>query len=216
MATPTAGTTTSVGGTATSAAGTAISGCNISGGLQSCCCNGLLHSGDVILHVLLISIAKIRKFIKRVITLIIITVIRHNTTWGISKSISMREQSVETKHTVNNRWREELKAKLDKILTYNPPPPPPPPIPLPPFPLSSGSHLESYSPRGHRWGGSLTILSLCVDPELHLQHFYWSPQKLTGVCYNLGRTNHDCHGVALGGSFVELQSGGSDACNATS
>ena len=39
--------------------------------------NGLLQSGDVIVHVLLISIAKIMKFIKRVISFIIITVIRH-------------------------------------------------------------------------------------------------------------------------------------------
>ena len=27
------------------------------------------------------------------------------------------------KHTANKRWREVLKAKLDKGLTYNPPPP---------------------------------------------------------------------------------------------
>ena len=38
---------------------------------------GLLQSGNVIVHVLLISITKIMKFIQRVITLIIITVIRH-------------------------------------------------------------------------------------------------------------------------------------------
>ena len=51
---------------------------NSSGGLQSCnTSNGLPQSCDVIVHVLGISIAKIMRFSKRVIVLIIITVIGH-------------------------------------------------------------------------------------------------------------------------------------------